>query len=80
LTPHFVIELRRDARLDQMRVIAEARPGHAEATSRAALASLLDAHLRGALGLGVEVLVGEPGTVERSAGKARRIIDLRPKR
>jgi phenylacetate-CoA ligase len=79
LTPHFVIELRRDARLDQMRVIAEARPGHAEATSRAALASLLDAHLRGALGLGVEVMVGEPGTVERSTGKARRIIDLRPK-
>jgi hypothetical protein len=27
----------------------------------------------------VEVVVAEPGKIERSAGKARRIVDLRPK-
>ncbi len=79
LGPHFLIELRRDQRLDQLRVLAEARPSHADQAARDAQAQRLGAHLRNALGLGVEVVVGEPGTVERSAGKARRIIDLRPK-
>ena len=79
LGPHFVIELRRDGRLDHMRVVAEARPSHAEQAARDAQARLLGAHVRNAIGLGVEVTVGEPGTVERSAGKARRIIDLRSK-
>jgi phenylacetate-CoA ligase len=80
LGPHFVIELRRDARLDQMRVLVEARPSHAGEGAREAQTRLLGTHIRNAVGLGVEVIVGEPGTVERSAGKARRIIDLRPKR
>jgi phenylacetate-CoA ligase len=79
LGPHFLIELRRDERLDHLRVLVEARPSHAGQAARDVQAKRLGAHLRNALGLGVEVVVGEPGTVERSAGKARRIIDLRPK-
>jgi phenylacetate-CoA ligase len=79
LGPHFVIELRRNGRLDHMRVLVEARPSHAERASRDGQAKLLGGHIGDALGLAVEVLVGEPGTVERSAGKARRIVDLRPK-
>ena len=79
LGPHFVIELRRDGRLDQMRVVVEARPSHAKQAARDGQARLLGAHVRNAIELGVEIVVGAPGTVERSAGKARRIIDLRPK-
>ena len=79
LGPHFLIELRRDERLDHMRVLVEARPSHAEQAARDAQSKLLGAHIRNAVGLGVEVVVGEPGTVERSAGKARRILDHRPK-
>jgi phenylacetate-CoA ligase len=79
LAPHYQIELRREQRLDVMRLLVEARPEHADEASRAAQAALLAAHLRGNIGIGVEVVVGDPGQVERSAGKARRVIDLRPK-
>jgi phenylacetate-CoA ligase len=79
LSPHFQIELRRDQRLDVMRLLVEARPDHADEASRAAQAALLAAHIRNNIGIGVDVLVGDPGKVERSGGKARRIVDLRPK-
>ena len=79
LAPHFIIELRRDERLDTLRVLAEARPSHAEEVARGALGRLLASHIRGAIGLAVEVMVAEPGKIERSAGKARRVVDLRPK-
>src|SRR5262245_33756532 len=79
LAPHFIIELRRDERLDTMRVLAEARPSHAEEVARGALGQLLASHIRSAIGLGVEVVVAEPGKIERSAGKARRVVDLRSK-
>src|SRR5215468_6941831 len=79
LAPHFIIELRRDERLDAMRVLAEARPSHAEEIARGASGQLLASRIRSAIGLGVEVVVAEPGKIERSAGKARRVVDLRPK-
>jgi phenylacetate-CoA ligase len=80
LAPHFVIELRRDERLDTMRVLAEARPTHADASAREALCQLLASRIRSAIGVGVDVLIAEPGKIERSAGKARRIVDLRANR
>jgi len=79
LAPHYQIELRREQRLDTMRLLVEARPEHADEASRAGQSALLAAHLRSAVGIGVEVAVGDPGSVERSAGKARRVIDLRAK-
>lgn len=79
LGPHYLIELRRDQRLDVMRLLVEARPDSADDASRAAQAALLAGHIRQSIGLGVEVVVGAPGSIERSAGKARRISDLRPK-
>jgi len=77
LGPHFVIELRRDGRLDSMRVRAEARPSHADADARTAQGELLVSHIRNAIGIGVEVAVAQPGQIERSAGKAQRVVDLR---
>jgi phenylacetate-CoA ligase len=77
LGPHFLIELRRDERLDNMRVLVEARPNHADQVAREVQAKLLASHIRNAIGLGVEVVVDEPGKIERSTGKARRVVDLR---
>jgi phenylacetate-CoA ligase len=79
LSPHYLIELRRDQRLDVLRLLVEARPDSADAAARASQAALLAGHIRETIGLGVEVVVGDPGSIERSAGKARRINDLRPK-
>jgi len=79
LSPHYQIELRRDQRLDAMRILVEARAGHADEAARAAQAALLAAYLKNQVGITVEVVVADPGKVERSAGKARRIVDLRPR-
>jgi len=79
LSPHYQIELRRDQRLDAMRILVEARAGHADEAARAAQAALLAAHLKNQVGITVEVVVADPGKVERSVGKARRIVDLRPR-
>jgi phenylacetate-CoA ligase len=79
LSPHYQIELRRDQRLDVMRLLVEARPEQADDASREAQAALLAAHIKNNIGVSAEVVVSDPGKVERSVGKARRIIDLRPK-
>jgi phenylacetate-CoA ligase len=77
LAPHYLIELRRDQRLDNMCIIAEARPSHADQAARDAQGELLASYIRNVIGLGAEVVVYEPGKIERSAGKAKRLVDLR---
>jgi phenylacetate-CoA ligase len=79
LSPHYQIELRRDQRLDVMRLLVEARPEQADEAMRDAQAALLAAYIKNNIGVTAEVVVSDPGKVERSVGKARRIIDLRPK-
>ena len=79
LSPHYQIELRRDQRLDVMRLLVEARPTSADAAARAAQADLLGGLVKSSIGVSAEVVVSEPGNIERSAGKARRVVDLRAK-
>jgi len=79
LAPHFYIELFREQRLDSVRLHVEARPECADRASRAAQAALLTAHIRNVVGIGVEVAITDPGGIERSMGKAKRIVDKRPK-
>ncbi len=79
LSPHFFIELYREQRLDAVRLHVEARADHADDASRRAQAALLKAHIRNVVGIGVEVDVADPGGIERSMGKARRIVDKRPR-
>jgi phenylacetate-CoA ligase len=76
LAPHYQIELLREERLDVMRILVEARP---DCSDRNAEAAMLAHHIRSNIGIGAHVIVHEPGAVERSAGKARRIVDKRPK-
>jgi phenylacetate-CoA ligase len=79
LSPHYLIELSREDRLDVATLFVEARPELHGAAGRDAEAASLAAHIRNNIGIGMKVLVGDPGAVERSAGKARRVIDKRPK-
>jgi len=78
LSPHFVIELTRHERLDAMAVVVEARPGTPE-PDWAPGSHDLTRHIKNLIGVTADVKVVKPGTVERSAGKARRVIDLRGK-
>jgi phenylacetate-CoA ligase len=79
LAPHFQVELVRSGRLDDMIVHVEAMPEAASAEARAASAKLLAHHVKSIVGVTTKIAVGDPGSVERSAGKARRIVDNRPK-
>jgi phenylacetate-CoA ligase len=73
LTPHYLLELRRDTRLDSLTVRVELR-GDAD---REDVAALLAHRVKATLGVSVHVELVEPGGIERSAGKAKRIVDLR---
>jgi phenylacetate-CoA ligase len=54
-------------------------PPQAAVESRAASAAELGHHIKGLIGITARITVTEPGGVERSQGKARRVIDKRPK-
>jgi len=79
LAPHYVLEIRREKRLDELKVIVEAKADAATPGTRAAAGEELVRHIKSRIGVTSEVAVVAPGEVERSLGKARRIIDLRPK-
>jgi phenylacetate-CoA ligase len=77
LSPHFEIELTREGRLDQMTVRVEA--AGAEAAGREAAARELVDHIKNVVGVSATVRVCDPGALPRSEGKAKRVIDKRPK-
>jgi phenylacetate-CoA ligase len=79
LSPHYLIELTREDRLDVATLLVEARPETQGTAERNAEAASLAAHIRNNIGIGMKVLVQDPGAIERSAGKARRVVDKRPK-
>ncbi len=79
LAGHYQIELTREGRLDEMRVLVEARADHADEASRTASAGLLAHRIKEIIGVTAAITVTDPGGVERSQGKARRVVDLRPK-
>jgi phenylacetate-CoA ligase len=77
LSPHFQLVLARPHRLDELTVRVEARPGTAGADERAASGRVLGGLVKDSIGVSVAVDVTEPGLVERSLGKAQRLVDLR---
>ena len=77
LAPHYQIELTRPDRMDQMRVLVECRAGVGDAERRAHGKQLAE-RIKRMIGISVAVDVRPDGEIARSAGKAKRIIDLRP--
>jgi phenylacetate-CoA ligase len=82
LAPHYVLELRRPGSLDELDVIVETRPALAGRLSGAEFRELegrAEHLIKVYAGVTTKVRVVEPGTLERSAGKAKRVLDLRPR-
>lgn len=79
LAPHFQIELYSAGRMDAMRVYAEANPDANDEASKTAAARMLSKRIKDNVGVSTEIIVGDPGTVARSQGKAVRVIDSRNK-
>ncbi|GAA2632548.1 phenylacetate--CoA ligase [Dactylosporangium fulvum] len=76
LAPHFQCVLSRRDRLDTLTVLAERRPETPEDVALDA-GTTLGAMVKSTIGVTVEVRVLDPGGVERSAGKMRRVVDER---
>ncbi|MEM7710176.1 MAG: phenylacetate--CoA ligase PaaK, partial [Pseudomonadota bacterium] len=72
LAPYFQIEMVREGRMDAMRVHVEPLDGSQD---RAGLAAVLAGHVKEVVGVSCDVRVADPGGVERSQGKARRVVD-----
>ncbi len=78
LSPHYQLVVTRPASLDQLAVMVEAIPSTGP-TERARAAASLTHRIKGLIGVSADVRVLHPGSVERSSGKARRVIDERPR-
>ncbi|MFG2041100.1 phenylacetate--CoA ligase PaaK [Dactylosporangium sp. NPDC048998] len=76
LAPHFQCVLSRHDRLDVLTVRTERRPD-ATPEAAAAAAAALEHAAKGSIGVTLRVQVLEPGAVERSVGKMRRVLDER---
>lgn len=79
LAPHYQLEVSRDGPMDAVKILVEAREDAAGAEARAAAGQALQHAIKVNVGLSTRVIVQEPGAVARSEGKARRVVDLRPK-
>ncbi|MBV8195865.1 MAG: phenylacetate--CoA ligase [Candidatus Dormibacteraeota bacterium] len=76
LSPHFQLVLTRPQRLDEMTVRVERRKD-APASEVETMAGKLATSIKGTIGVSASVDVVEPGGVERSMGKAKRVVDQR---
>ncbi|EHR53033.1 phenylacetate-CoA ligase [Saccharomonospora marina XMU15] len=76
LSPHFQLVLSKKDRLDQLTVHVEANADTPPQRREAAAAEIVAA-VREGIGVGVDVTVVDPETLERSVGKMRRVIDNR---
>jgi phenylacetate-CoA ligase len=79
LTGHYQIELTRDGRMDEVAVHVEAPPDFFDPLALAEEARTLVARIKDTIGLTTRVVVEASGVIERSLGKARRVVDRRPK-
>ena len=79
LAPHFQIELSRLGRMDNMTVHVECAPDYSAADARTKSARELAHHIKSIVGVSTKVEVADPNGVVRSEGKAKRVVDNRPK-
>ena len=77
--PHYLLTIDRKNNTDTMELKVEVRPDYYsdEINKMLALKKKLTGRLQSVLGLGVDVKLVEPRSIERSVGKAKRVIDNR---
>jgi len=78
LAPHYQCILTREGNMDCLRVAVETRPGLApDSPSAQAAAHVLQHEIKAYIGTSVDIELRAEGGVERSLGKARRVLDRR---
>jgi phenylacetate-CoA ligase len=79
LSGHYQIVLTRRGRMDEVTVHVEARPGFFSSSSTDVEADKVSSRIKDTIGLTTRVVIEAPGTLERSLGKAKRVVDQRPR-
>jgi phenylacetate-CoA ligase len=82
LSPHYLLEVRRDGAMDELDVLVERRadiPGPLALAARQGIEQEVQRLIKGLIGISTRVCVVEPHTLPRSQGKAARVIDKRPR-
>ena len=81
LSPHYMLEVTRDGHLDSMRVNVELKSEfeYASSAEKEFVAHDLQHHIKSYIGISARINIVEIGGIERSVGKAKRVIDKRPK-
>jgi len=78
LAPHYILEVRREGALDNLEVIVELDPQVANvAAVRDEAARDLQRRIKSYVGVTASVSVCNPGVIDRSVGKAKRVFDRR---
>lgn len=78
LAPHYLLEVHRDGALDRLDVRVELDPRVANVEPvRQDAAKDLERGIKSYIGISASVIVCNPGTIERSVGKAKRVFDRR---
>ena len=65
--------------MDEMTVLAEARPEHWDGTGLAVHTEKVSMFIKNTIGVTARIVAVAPETLERSLGKAKRVYDKRPK-
>ncbi|HSY57546.1 MAG TPA: phenylacetate--CoA ligase PaaK [Bradyrhizobium sp.] len=76
---HFILELTREGRMDELTIHAEARPERWDGNGLIDHAERIIVHIKNTIGVSARVKIVAPATLERSLGKAKRVYDRRPK-
>ena len=79
LSPNYQIELTREERLDVMTLLIEPKESGLSDSMLQESSGRLSQQVKSRIGVSVQVQMQPIGGVERSMGKARRIVDKRPK-
>jgi phenylacetate-CoA ligase len=76
-SPHYLLEVRREGRLDTLEVVVEPHDATVSDIVARQGAELLIHDIKETIGVTASVRVEAPGAILRSAGKARRVLDMR---
>jgi phenylacetate-CoA ligase len=77
LAPHYQLEVTREGPLDALTVKVECDGDALSSEDRMRVTHALVQQMKSYIGITAAVLIIDSGQIERSAGKARRVIDLR---
>jgi phenylacetate-CoA ligase len=80
LSPHYLCELDKEGPLDTLTVRVELKAeAHADASAALGAKTALAHAIKSYIGVNATVKVESPGSIERSVGKAKRVVDKRAK-